>query len=402
MATSSSRRSAPPAAVQVRPDLRPPPPRRTLMLCSSRPLRSRRIAQRARSAELLRSNRGSARRSARRSPTRATSQAGGHDFITRRRRQVRGRHAGRPHPQDVGGLPLLRSTSSPSRPLQRPAGLPSPRQAPPRTACATPSPPPAPTPRAPTSRPRRGQQLRTSTATPRRARSRHPLPQLRRPIHVPPFGAPMAMVVMMIASAIASVCHRRVLPPAASHDWGPQGLAPDLRRHLGLAGLAGGGASSPSEIVRRYLAACGRGPRVVSCLAAMLRITHTRGRLAPAVEHFAAERLRVGGAPTTADLDFGANGDGRGVAPGHAEIRWERGAWPAVLDLGGPRRGPTSTGPRSPCKAAPERGRRDHARRGRAEFQVELVEAGAGLPRARLQAGRRRGCVDLETAQRMG
>ena len=66
----------------------------------------------------------------------------------------------------------------------------------------------------------------------------------------------------------------------------------------------------------------------------MLRITHLRGRMAPAIEHFASSRLRVGSAPGCEVL-FGAH-DGRGVAPLHAEIRDEGGAL-HVVDLVAPR-----------------------------------------------------------------
>src|SRR4051812_29837159 len=65
----------------------------------------------------------------------------------------------------------------------------------------------------------------------------------------------------------------------------------------------------------------------------MLRITHTRGRMAPAVEHFAAQRLRVGSAPGS-ELLFNARA-GHGVAPQHAEMRFEGGAW-QILDMGSP------------------------------------------------------------------
>jgi S1-C subfamily serine protease len=65
----------------------------------------------------------------------------------------------------------------------------------------------------------------------------------------------------------------------------------------------------------------------------MLRITHTLGRKAPMVEHFAVPRLRVGSAPGS-ELCFRAD-DGRGVAAQHAEIRWEGGTW-QVVDLGAP------------------------------------------------------------------
>lgn len=55
----------------------------------------------------------------------------------------------------------------------------------------------------------------------------------------------------------------------------------------------------------------------------MLRITHIRGRMAPAIEHFAAARVRAGSAPES-ELCFGAR-DGRGIEPRHAEIRVEAG-----------------------------------------------------------------------------
>ncbi|MFT3771295.1 MAG: trypsin-like peptidase domain-containing protein [Minicystis sp.] len=63
----------------------------------------------------------------------------------------------------------------------------------------------------------------------------------------------------------------------------------------------------------------------------MLRITHLRGRMAPAIEHFAARRLRAGSAPGS-ELLFGAH-EGRGVSPAHAELRDEGGVL-YVVDMG--------------------------------------------------------------------
>ena len=128
----------------------------------------------------------------------------------------------------------------------------------------------------------------------------------------------------------------------------------------------------------------------------MLRITHTRGRLAPAVEHFAAERLRVGSAPGS-ELYFGAN-EGRGVAPRHAEIRWERGAW-QLLDLGAA--AGTYVNRAKVARKALQSGDVIMLGAGGPEFRVELVEP---PPASRVPAPSgpdAEGRVDLETAQRM-
>ncbi|APR75197.1 Methylcrotonyl-CoA carboxylase biotin-containing subunit protein [Minicystis rosea] len=63
----------------------------------------------------------------------------------------------------------------------------------------------------------------------------------------------------------------------------------------------------------------------------MLRITHLRGRMAPAIEHFAARRLRIGSAAGS-ELLFAAH---EGVAPAHAELRDENGVV-YVVDMGAP------------------------------------------------------------------
>jgi hypothetical protein len=129
----------------------------------------------------------------------------------------------------------------------------------------------------------------------------------------------------------------------------------------------------------------------------MLRITHTRGRMAPAVEHFAVQRLRVGSAPGS-ELYFGAN-EGRGVAAQHAEIRWEGGGW-QVLDLGAP----TGTFLNSARVARGALRSGDLVRLGPdgPEFRVEVVPEAAPSSRFAVPpppAGD--GTVDLDTAQRI-
>jgi V8-like Glu-specific endopeptidase len=129
----------------------------------------------------------------------------------------------------------------------------------------------------------------------------------------------------------------------------------------------------------------------------MLRITHTRGRMAPAVEHFEVQRLRAGSAPGS-ELYFGA-GDGRGVAPQHAEIRWEKGAW-QILDLGAP--AGTFVNRVRVANKALESGDVVMLGAGGPEFRVEVVQpapvsmAGTPLPPADAQ-----GRVDLATAERI-
>jgi S1-C subfamily serine protease len=65
----------------------------------------------------------------------------------------------------------------------------------------------------------------------------------------------------------------------------------------------------------------------------MLRLTHTAGRRAPAVEHFRSPCVRIGTAPGS-EVAYAAGLD-PGVMPRHAEIRQEGGAY-YLIDLGGP------------------------------------------------------------------
>lgn len=135
----------------------------------------------------------------------------------------------------------------------------------------------------------------------------------------------------------------------------------------------------------------GAGAAASYALCVMLRITHLRGRLAPAVEHFAARRLRVGSAPGS-DVLFGAH-EGRGVAPAHAELRDEGGAL-YVVDLGAP--AGTFVNGAPVRRQALRSGDRVALGAGGPEFQVELLahaDASAG-PDAD-------GRVDLATAQRL-
>jgi S1-C subfamily serine protease len=143
----------------------------------------------------------------------------------------------------------------------------------------------------------------------------------------------------------------------------------------------------------------------------MLRITHTRGRMAPAVEHFASQRLRVGSAPGS-DLLFAAGDDRSGVAPQHAEIRWERDAW-QVLDLGAP--AGTFVNRARVAKKALRSGDLLTLGRDGPEFRVEMVQAAPSL--ADIPAGSdgsrgargsngygapdSEGRVDLATAERL-
>jgi V8-like Glu-specific endopeptidase len=121
----------------------------------------------------------------------------------------------------------------------------------------------------------------------------------------------------------------------------------------------------------------------------MLRITHIRGRMAPAVEHFAVARVRAGSAPGS-ELCFGAR-DGRGVEPRHAEIRVEAGVV-YVIDQGS-RAGTFVNG--APVRRQALRNG-DRVAVGGAdgpEFRVELLAQQAG-PDAD-------GRVDLATAERI-
>ncbi len=140
----------------------------------------------------------------------------------------------------------------------------------------------------------------------------------------------------------------------------------------------------------------------------MLRITHTRGRMAPAVEHFATPCLRIGSAPGN-ELFF-AGPAGAGVAPRHAEIRQEGGAY-YVIDLGSP--GGTFVGP-ARVGQQPLRGGETIALGGPdgPEFRVEIlpprsravaVPAAPPPPAAAPPpiATGSEGGVDLATAERM-
>jgi V8-like Glu-specific endopeptidase len=127
----------------------------------------------------------------------------------------------------------------------------------------------------------------------------------------------------------------------------------------------------------------------------MLRITHTRGRMAPAVEHFETQRLRAGSAPGS-ELYFGA-GDGRGVAPLHAEIRWDKGAW-QILDLGAPA-GTFVNRVRVASKAL-ESGDVVMLGAGGPEFRVEVIQP-APAPAVAAGGPDAQGRVDLATAERI-
>lgn len=124
----------------------------------------------------------------------------------------------------------------------------------------------------------------------------------------------------------------------------------------------------------------------------MLRITHTRGRRAPAVETFAIPRVRIGSAPGS-ELAF-AHGADPGVMPHHAEIRSD-GRGYHVVDLG------TPSGTYVNRERVAERRLRHGdvvSLGGGAEFRVEVVgpppDPPPGVPDAE-------GRVDLETAKRM-
>jgi S1-C subfamily serine protease len=123
--------------------------------------------------------------------------------------------------------------------------------------------------------------------------------------------------------------------------------------------------------------------------ASMLRITHTRGRMAPAVEHFAAPRLRIGSAPGS---ELSPGGHDGSVAPQHAEIRFEGGAW-QLVDLGAPAGTYVN---RARVSRRPLRSGDLIALGGSSgpEFRVEVL----GPPARVADAD---GRVDLETAQRI-
>lgn len=127
----------------------------------------------------------------------------------------------------------------------------------------------------------------------------------------------------------------------------------------------------------------------------MLRVTHLRGRMAPAVEHFAARRVRAGSAPGS-ELLFGAH-EGRGVAPAHAEIREEGGA-AVVIDLGSAA-GTFVNGARVQRQALRNGDRVAVGGPGGPEFQVDVIAAQpTGPMAARPDAD---GRVDLDTAERI-
>jgi S1-C subfamily serine protease len=125
--------------------------------------------------------------------------------------------------------------------------------------------------------------------------------------------------------------------------------------------------------------------------ASMLRITHTRGRMAPAIEHFAAQRLRLGSAPGSEVL-FGG-----GVAPEHAEIRLEGGAW-QVIDRGSPG-GTWVNGARVSRQAL--RSGDVIALGGHDEFRVEILKMPAPTGAFPQQGPDAEGKVDLATAERL-
>jgi S1-C subfamily serine protease len=118
----------------------------------------------------------------------------------------------------------------------------------------------------------------------------------------------------------------------------------------------------------------------------MLRIVHTRGRRAPAVEHQSAPRLRVGSSPGS-EIAFSP---ADGVAPLHAEIVFEHGAW-VLVDRSG---GGTFVN-RARVARQPLRHGDVVMLGGGPEFRVELgAHAAPGAPDAE-------GRVDLETAQKI-
>jgi len=135
--------------------------------------------------------------------------------------------------------------------------------------------------------------------------------------------------------------------------------------------------------------------------ASMLRITHLRGRMAPAVEHFAARRLRAGSAPGC-DLLFGAH-EGRGIAPLHAELR-EQGGIVHVVDMGTPS-GTFVNGAPVRQQAIRSGDRVTVGGRDGPEFRVEVIAAPqtGAMPAAPGHASRAdaEGRVDLGTAERI-
>lgn len=123
----------------------------------------------------------------------------------------------------------------------------------------------------------------------------------------------------------------------------------------------------------------------------MLRITHLRGRMAPAIEHFAAARLRAGSAPGC-ELLFGAH-DGRGIEPRHAELFEEAGHL-YVVDMGS-RAGTFVNGAQVRRQAIQSGDRVAVGGPDGPEFRVDIL-AQAQSPRGAPDA---EGRVDLETAE---
>jgi S1-C subfamily serine protease len=116
----------------------------------------------------------------------------------------------------------------------------------------------------------------------------------------------------------------------------------------------------------------------------MLRITHTRGRRAPHAEQFLVARLRIGSAHGN-ELVLAE----QGVAPTHAELRFEGGAW-VLLDLGpGALVNGARVMGRTPVRAG------DLVRIGNAELRLDAaMPPPPGTPDAE-------GRIDIDTAQRI-
>lgn len=127
----------------------------------------------------------------------------------------------------------------------------------------------------------------------------------------------------------------------------------------------------------------------------MLRITHLRGRMAPAIEHFAARRLRAGSAAGS-ELLFGAN---EGVAAAHAELHAEGGAV-YVVDLGSPT-GTFVNGAAVQRKALQSGDRVALGGPNGPEFRVEILAQKATGAMPAVAGPDAEGRVDLETAERI-
>jgi V8-like Glu-specific endopeptidase len=122
----------------------------------------------------------------------------------------------------------------------------------------------------------------------------------------------------------------------------------------------------------------------------MLRILHTAGRRAPAIEHFGQARLCIGTAPGS-DVAYAAGID-PGVMPRHAEIRREGAAY-YLIDLGTPTG--TFVNRVRVGRHALRNGDLVHiGGAGGPELRVEIAEAAAVSADAD-------GRVDLETAARL-